>query len=82
VIVEFTRAKGISKNLGPCEPALFIDGVHLMTDEAMSLDDWVRPTEIEAIEMYNGLAGVPPFARGLSLYCGVIAVWTKSVVAR
>ena len=81
-VILFNRGQGLNSAGGPCEPALFVDGVYLRADPAMSLDDWVRPGDIESIEIYNGLAGVPPFARGLALYCGVVVIWTKSALAR
>ena len=81
-IILFNRGQGLSPTGGPCEPALFVDGVYLRMDATMSIDDWVRPGDIESIEMYNGLAGVPPFARGLALYCGVVVIWTKSAIVR
>ena len=81
-VVLFNRGQGMAATGGACEPALFIDGVYLRMDPAMSLDDWVHPGDIESLEMYNGLAGVPAFARGMALYCGVIVVWTKSALVR
>jgi hypothetical protein len=81
-VVGFARGQGFGADYRPCAAALFVDGVHVMMDETMSIDDWVRPGQIESIETYNGLAGVPPFARGLKPYCGVIVIWTKSALAR
>jgi hypothetical protein len=81
-IVTFQRGAGFGVDYRPCDPAVFIDGMQIRLDEAMSLDDWIRPGQIESIETYSGLAGVPPFARGLRLYCGVIVIWTKSAIAR
>jgi len=81
-VVGFLRGQGFGADYRDCPADLFVDGVHLMMDETMSIDDWVRPDQIESIETYNGLAGVPPFARGLRLYCGVIAIWTKSAIVR
>ena len=81
-VVGFARGQGFGVDHRACPADVFVDGVHVMMDETMSIDDWVRPDQIESIETYNGLAGVPPFARGLRLYCGVIAIWTKSAIVR
>ena len=42
-----------------------------------SVDEFVRPQEIEAIEMYRRPDLVPPRFIGLSSRCGAIVIWTR-----
>ncbi|MEX1183198.1 MAG: hypothetical protein WEF86_08165 [Gemmatimonadota bacterium] len=57
------------------------DGAQLPTAETtpllgMSIDDLVRPLDLEAIEVYRGPSEMPAeFARGT---CGAIVLWTRN----
>jgi hypothetical protein len=60
-----------------CNPMYWLDGSPL---GSMPLDlDAISPSAIEGIEVYSGIATVPPALRGPggSAVCGVIAVWTR-----
>lgn len=60
----------------PCYPVFWIDGSPL----GPALDvDGINPGAIEGIELYSGIATVPPALRTVSApgTCGVIAIWTR-----
>jgi carboxypeptidase family protein/carboxypeptidase-like protein/TonB-dependent receptor-like protein len=76
-VVRFGRAVGFGKNGNGCSPSLYLDGMRLVVDDYLPLDQWIRPTDVESVELYQGLVGVPPFARGMENICGVIVVWTR-----
>lgn len=64
-----------------CYPTFWIDGVPL----GPTLDmDALNPGAIEGIELYSGIATVPPALRaGLAPgTCGVVAIWTRHGEAR
>lgn len=67
-----------STNGRACRALIFVDGMRL--DQAgiyaMTLDEFVRPKEVAAIEVYSRTGTVP--AEYLTADgCGVVAVWTR-----
>jgi hypothetical protein len=46
-------------------------------NETIALDDLADPSELEGIEVYPGLAGVPAEFMGPLARCGTVAVWTR-----
>jgi hypothetical protein len=46
-------------------------------DEGIAIDDLADPAELEGIEVYYGLAGVPAEFMGPDARCGTVAVWTR-----
>jgi hypothetical protein len=71
----YVRGAGLS---GYCRPALYLDGMRMFDDGESSIDDFVRPGEVAAVEVYAGVAGAPAEfdARG----CGAIVIWTGQSV--
>lgn len=59
---------------GECVPSLYIDGSKLQP--GFDLDSTVRPEDMVAVEVYRGLAQIPPQYAGHES-CGVILIWTK-----
>jgi hypothetical protein len=62
---------------GSCVPTVFIDGVRIPNPDGQdTLNDYVIPMEIRAIEVYVSAVTRPPqFAIGTST-CGSIVIWT------
>jgi hypothetical protein len=59
-------------------PVFYLNGVKQTTISLAAGDlDTVRPSEIEAIEVYRGPSEVPAIFGGSDAGCGVIAIWTK-----
>jgi hypothetical protein len=72
-----TRA--VSYNGGPCPVQIWVDGM-LTTraaGENVPLDDLASPGILEGIEIYRGLATIPPEFVSPGARCGVIAIWTR-----
>lgn len=75
-----------------CYAALFVDGVRQYSsdrrlssnlDTARIEDFWlIDPDDIEAIEVYRGLAEVPGIYAGNAPRCGVVAVWLRRRLER
>lgn len=69
---------------GGCEPLVFIDGmqVNMYGGSAFSVDDLVRPDDLEGIEVYSGASVPIQFVRDgpLGSNCGAILLWTKQRV--
>ena len=63
-----------------CPVRFFIDGNGVPLN-GMSIDDLVRPSEVEGIEIYRGVSTVPAEFSGKSVQddsrCGVVAIWTR-----
>jgi hypothetical protein len=76
-IVRMTRGAGIGRFGNGCTPTFFLDGSKVTSDETMTLDDLVRPSEVLGVEVYAGFAGAPAFALGDASSCGTIVVWTR-----
>lgn len=66
---------------GACSPTLYIDGVIVARgggarQRPVRPDDWVVPEDVEAVEVYPGLASVPIRFQALA-ECGVLLIWTR-----
>ena len=81
--ITFSRAEN---PLSGCLPLYFIDGVPreiaipsippLLAPD-LGPGQFVRPEEIEAIEVYKGLGSIPAEFKKLNAGCGVIVIWTR-----
>lgn len=58
-----------------CPPAYFVDGLYMPN---FNIDD-VPPRDVEGVELYEGLAGLPAeFAKQTGVQaCGVVVIWTR-----
>ncbi len=80
VIVEGSGAGFMSKiRIGRgvghrCQTQVFLDGIR-MPDPY--LDELVAPGDVEGIEIFRGLASIPPEFLTPDAPCGVVAVWTR-----
>lgn len=65
----------MSRTVGNCPPDFFIDGVR---SPFLAVDD-VPLHDIEALEIYNGHAALPPEFHGRlgSSSCGAVVIWTR-----
>jgi hypothetical protein len=45
--------------------------------DAPTIDDVVTPNVTEGIEVYRGVATVPPEILSPDAMCGVVAIWTR-----
>jgi hypothetical protein len=66
-------------NRGECRAMLFVDGMPF--DAAgrggMSIDEFVQPRDVAAVEVYNRPTMVPAEYLTMARDCGVVAVWTR-----
>jgi hypothetical protein len=60
---------------------VFVDGASWQSLEPGDLDTFVRPEEVAAVEVYNGVS-VPPQFTAPGKDCTSIVVWTKTRVLR
>lgn len=62
---------------GTCVPTMFLDGMRILDMGGVnSINSYVAPMEIRAVEVYvSGAATPPEFSNGLST-CGSIVIWT------
>ena len=68
---------------GGCEPLVFIDGMHVnMYGSTFSVDELVRPDDLEGIEVYSGASIPIQFVRDGpgGTQCGAVMLWTKQRV--
>lgn len=78
---RFGRATFQARNSSiSCPMKLFVDGLETALYGA-SLDDVVRVQDIEAMEVYHGVASVPPEFSGNNFKgnaaCGALVIWTR-----
>ena len=72
-----TRGDGFSTRLrGGCTPTFYLDGTRVQL-VGITIDDLVRPPEIEGIEIYRSVMEGPPEYQGLNSGCSAILVWTR-----
>jgi hypothetical protein len=63
-------------DLGPCTPALFLDGKQLTNWEISDLDSLVQPDQLAGMEIYT--PAMTPAEFRTKMGCGTIVVWTRS----
>jgi hypothetical protein len=61
----------------PCRLTVAIDGFPVLRDPSSPWSEVVHVNDIEAIEVYPGPAGVPPWLFGPRSPCGAVVIWTK-----
>ena len=72
-----TRGDGFSTRLrGGCMPTFYLDGTKVQL-VGITIDDVVRPAEIEGIEIYRSVMEAPPEYQGLNSGCSAILIWTR-----
>ena len=75
-----TRKGGFAiRGRGGCEPQVYLDGMDVaMFGTATSVDDLVRPEDLEGIEVY-GASSIPvEFIRNHpGVQCGAVMLWTR-----
>lgn len=75
-VVRFSRALGMAG--GVCPAQVYLDGVPTNRGGTeIAIDLLASPGVLEGIEVYRGLAGVPPEFLSPEARCGVIALWTR-----
>ncbi|MEK9505300.1 carboxypeptidase regulatory-like domain-containing protein [Gaopeijia maritima] len=70
-VLYFERA------LGDCPAQVWVDGVLATRAGPVAIDDLVGTDVLEGIEIYKGLASVPPEFYTPEARCGVIVLWTR-----
>lgn len=73
VRVASTRGFGSAVLLrGGCRPTVYLNGMRMSDDAAMTIDELASPSEITAVEVYN-TASRPAEFRGNN--CGSVVLW-------
>lgn len=66
------------RNMGDeCSPEIYIDGVRMVGRGGYSINDMVDPSVVAGIELYRGVAGIPPQYWGTGSSCGVVLIWLR-----
>lgn len=64
--------------LNDCMVAWFLDGAPFRFDITRnSIDDFIRPSSLAAVEVYRRASEVPQQFAGMNRTCGVVALWTR-----
>jgi len=71
------RTFGFAKGGWECPPLIFRDEIYLGNGQTVDIDTWVPLDEIEAIEAYGTVAGLPQKFNRPGSACGVIVFWTR-----
>lgn len=76
-IVTFSRSL-FRPGGGECHVQVYVDGTPARGQgEGVSINDLASPSGLEGLEVYRGLATVPPEFLTPEARCGVIALWTR-----
>ena len=77
-MVRMNRTTGITGSRN-CPVLFYINGMPFQVTGDMSINQFVAPEDVVAIEVYSGSSQVPPefSANLLNARCGVIVIWTK-----
>ncbi len=60
-----------------CPVQIYVDGILATRGGAASPDELATPLDLEGVEVYRGLGGVPAEFLTPEARCGVIALWTR-----
>ena len=76
--VRMDRTIGIAGARG-CPVLFYVNGTPFPATRDVSINEYVVPEDIIAIEVYNGSSQVPPQFQSnlLNARCGVIVIWTR-----
>lgn len=61
---------------GDCVPTVFVDGLRMRLFGG-TVDDFIRPEDLEGVELYRSAAEAPAEYGGLRAGCAVILFWTR-----
>lgn len=66
-----------------CMPAIFVDGNQIRQGGRWhqglpSLDEIIPADEVQALELYDGPASLPPRFSSMGAACGAIVIWSRS----
>ena len=77
-MVRMNRATGIT-GARNCPVLFYINGMPFQVTADLSINQYVAPEDVVAIEVYSGSSQIPPefSANLLNARCGVIVIWTK-----
>ena len=74
------RSISIGRALPGCQVQIFLDGVQMNRAGAggsVLIDDLVSPFDVEVVEVFRGLGGIPAEFLTPQARCGVVAIWTR-----
>lgn len=74
VQITASQAGGNRVRLRGCRPTIWLNGLRVMDAE---VDDVAHPADIDAIEIYLSIAGMPARFVDPAERCGAVAVWTS-----
>jgi hypothetical protein len=63
--------------MGACPVQVFMDGRLMNRSGEIAIDELATPADLEGLEVYRGLATVPPEFYNEWARCGVVAIWTR-----
>ena len=76
-----TSARGVRtanvNTAGVCFPLIFLDRRLIGTTDALVINNVIPIEQIEAIEFYGSIAGMPPEFNRRGAVCGVLVFWTR-----
>lgn len=68
---------GSSQMAGECFPIVFIDRQYVGSTGTVVVDNVIPIEEVEAIEFYASVAGLPPEFNRQGAVCGVLVFWSR-----
>jgi len=77
-MVRMNRTTGVTGSRN-CPVLFYINGMPMQIIGDMSIDQYVAPQDVVAMEVYSGSSQVPPEFQSslLNSRCGVIVIWTR-----
>jgi len=77
-MVRMARTTGVMGGR-PCPVLFYVNGTPFPVTGDLSINQYVVPEDVIAIEVYAGMSQIPPEfqANLLNARCGVIAIWTR-----
>jgi hypothetical protein len=78
-MVRMARTAGVT-GTRPCPVLFYVNGTPFQVVGDVSINQYILPEEVVAIEVYAGMSEIPPQFQSnlLNARCGVIVIWTRS----
>lgn len=62
---------------GNCRPQYFLNGMPFKLAPGETIDQFISPVDLEAVEIYRGASQLPGEFGGSNSECGAIVLWTR-----
>ena len=77
-VIRMARTTGVA-GARACPVLFYVDGTPFPVTGEISINQYIVPEDVVAVEVYNGASQIPPEFQStlLNARCGVVVIWTR-----